>query len=336
MTASDVVIVGGGISGIAAAVELATAGVACTLFDRGRRLGGRLAVRTLRDTNTKWDGHPVDVGAAFFTVREPLFAAQVDDWEKRGLAFPWTDTLGVAGPEGLTHFTSGVMRWSAPAGLRSLVDDLAAAIPSVDIRSDRAVESVSVSNEGVHVDELSANLALLCGPDPQMARILAQQSELDEVRSTLASVAWEPVLALTAVYEKRSWPEISGVFVNDSDELGFIADDGSRRGDMAPVLVAHSSSAFAVRHLDDPQAAAPAMMAAMHRILGVTAEPVQVHVQRWSLARPATGRVETHLLDPSTGIGCAGDAWHGGPRIEAAWLSGHSLGQSAVSQLTSG
>ena len=244
--------------------------------------------------------------------------------------------MGADWREGLAYFISGVMRGSAPAGLRSLVDDLAESIPSADLRSDHEVHSVRVSNGGVLVDEVSAKLALLCGPDPQMARILAQQSELDEVRATLASVAWEPVLALTAVYEKRSWPEISGVFVNDSDELGFIADDGSRRGDMAPVLVAHSSSAFAVRHLDDPQAAAPAMMAAMHRILGVTAAAVQVHVHRWSLARPATGRVEPHLLDRSTGIGCAGDAWHGGPRIEAAWLSGHSLGQSAVSQLTSG
>ena len=294
-----------------------------------------MAVRTLRDTATKWDGHPVDVGAAFFTVREPLFAAQVDEWERRGLAYPWTDTLGVAGPEGLTHFTSGVMRWSAPAGLRSLVDDLAAAIPSVDIRTDRVVESVSLSNEGVAVDEFSATRALLCGPDPQMARILAQQSELDAVRRTLAAVEWEPVLALTAVYAQRSWPEISGVFVNDSDALGFIADDGSRRGDMAPVLVAHSSSALAAQHLDNPQAAAPAMIAAMHRILGVTAEPLQVHVQRWSLARPTAGREEPHLLDSTVGIGCAGDAWHGGPRIEAAWLSGQSLGQAAASELSS-
>ena len=295
-----------------------------------------MAVRTVRDTETKWDGHPVDVGAGFFTVREPLFAAQVDDWERRGLAYPWTDTLGVAGPEGLTHFTSGVMRWSAPAGLRSLVDDLAESIPSADLRSDHEVHSVRVSNGGVLVDEVSAKLALLCGPDPQMARILAQQSELDEVRATLVSVDWEPVLALTAVYEKRSWPEISGVFVNGSDELGFIADDGSRRGDMAPVLVAHSSSALAAQHLDNPQTAAPAMIAAMHRILGVTAEPLQVHVQRWSLARPISGRDEPHLLDSTVGIGCAGDAWHGGPRIEAAWLSGQSLGQTAASELTSG
>ena len=72
------------------------------------------------------------------------------------------------------------------------------------------------------------------------------------------------------------------------------------------------------------------MLAALREVLGVTAEPLAVDVQRWSLARPARSRTAPHLLDGNLGIGVAGDAWHEGPRVEAAWLSGRSLGQAAA------
>ena len=54
-------VVGGGISGIACAAALRDAGRPVVVRDRGHRLGGRMAVRTV-------DGRPIDVGAAYFTV----------------------------------------------------------------------------------------------------------------------------------------------------------------------------------------------------------------------------------------------------------------------------
>ena len=52
------------------------------------------------------------------------------------------------------------------------------------------------------------------------------------------------MLALTATFETRTW-DLDGAFVSDDTILGWIADDGSRRGDGAPVLVAHSTSEVA-------------------------------------------------------------------------------------------
>ena len=62
-----VVVVGGGIAGVACAVELATAGVAVRVVDRARTVGGRMASKRI-------DGLPVDLGAAYFTARDPEFA----------------------------------------------------------------------------------------------------------------------------------------------------------------------------------------------------------------------------------------------------------------------
>lgn len=319
------VIVGGGISGIAAATEIDRAGHPVVVLDRGRRIGGRLAVRTLRDTGTQWDGRPVDIGASYFTARHPDFVALAGDWERRGLARPWTDTLQVADADGLTGESRGTLRWAAPGGLRSLVEDSASRLGRADLRHPHEVAAVDLVDGVAHVDGERADAVLICAPDPQAARLLAPTPALDPLRQVLSGVVWEPVLALTAVYDRRCWPEITGVFVNGSEVLSFIADDGSRRGDGAAVLVAHAAPGFAAGYLDEPAAAGPAMVAALVRVLGIAVEPSHAHVHRWSLARPTSAREEPHHWDGALGV--AGDSWHGGPRVEAAWLSGRSLGR---------
>ena len=117
-----VVVVGGGIAGVACAVELATAGVAVRVVDRARTVGGRMASKRI-------DGRPVDLGAAYFTVRDPEFAQVVARWRAAGLARPWTSELTVFGGSGERSRAPGPVRWAAPAGLRSLVAALAEGLP---------------------------------------------------------------------------------------------------------------------------------------------------------------------------------------------------------------
>src|SRR5215207_1922323 len=102
-----VIVVGGGISGVAAARTVRAAGLRVLLLDRGHRIGGRMAVRTVA-------GRPVDVGASYFTVSEPTFRTVVDRWEAAGLVRPWTDTFAVVTTNGLVDTTSGPMRYAAP------------------------------------------------------------------------------------------------------------------------------------------------------------------------------------------------------------------------------
>ncbi len=321
---ADVAVVGGGISGIACARALADAGLTVDVLDRGQRLGGRLAVQTLRDTGTPFDGRVVDVGAAYFTVSDPQFAAVVDDWVDRGKARAWTDTFHVADGTGLLGTKLGPMRYAAPRGLRSLVEDLAVALPSdlVSIAHPVDVESVDVTAEGAVIAGSTYRAVALCGPDPQMRAVMSGTTAADDALAH--APLWEPVLALTAVYDERTWPEVDGVFVNDDPVLSFIADDGRRRGDDAPVLVAHSTPVLAAGHLADPITAAPLMLGALDRIVA-RSEPAWFSVKRWTYARPAQAREEPCYFDGVVGL--AGDAWDGKPRTEAAWLSGTALGQ---------
>src|SRR5919199_3224902 len=94
---APVVVVGGGISGVACARALRAAGVPVRVLDRGRRVGGRMALRRERLAGVE---HIVDIGASYFTVSDPAFAAVVDDWRTRGLAREWTDTFTVLHADG--------------------------------------------------------------------------------------------------------------------------------------------------------------------------------------------------------------------------------------------
>lgn len=318
--AARVVVVGAGIAGVACARELADAGVPCQVYDRGRRIGGRLAVRTRA-------GRPVDIGASYFTAHEPAFLELTQDWVRRGLARPWTDTFHLATPEGLQGTTTGPPRYAARYGLRSLVEDLAGGLA---VTHPREVDEI---DPGPLVDGDPAAAVVLAMPDPQALDLLSDR--LTRERAALDGVVWEPVLALAAGWPERCWPEIDGVFVNESPVLTFVADDGSRRGDGAAVLVAHADPVFAAGHLDDPDAAAPAMLAELALVLGMAAPPDWVEVKRWGVARPVAGRPEPYHLAEAM-VGLAGDGWHardGRPRVEAAYLSGRALGCELVARL---
>lgn len=327
-----VVVVGAGISGAACAGALVDAGVERVhVLDRGRRAGGRLAVRTLRDTGTAWDGHAVDLGAAYLTAHDPAFRDVVADWVARGLARPWTDTFHMRGPEGMRGTTTGPMRYAATAGLRSLVEDLLGRLPAdrVTVTTGHDVARVHLVEGEPAVDGTPAAAVVLAMPDPQARRLLDPATpELETTRVATEGVLWEPVMALVAVYHERCWPDLDGVFVNDDPVLTWVADDGRRRGDDAPVLVAHADPVFSAAHLAEPASAAPAMLAALRRAVGAAADPAWFEVKRWSHARPVTAWPEPFHLDPDTRVGLAGDGWHAGPRVECAWLSGRALGEA--------
>ena len=298
-----VTVVGAGIAGLACARALSAAGRAVRVLDRGRRPGGRMASRTLH-------GRAVDLGASYLTAgdRSP-FGRVVAGWVDRGLARPWTDTFAVAGPDGIRDTTSGPLRYGAPQGLRSLVEDLAV---GVDVTSGHVVERIGAADTPV----------VLAMPGPQAARLLDPASPAGRLAS---AEQWEPAVAVALGWDERRWPaDLHGAFVHGSPAVSWIADDGDRRGDGAPVLVAHTTAGLARRHLDDPDGVVPDVVAAVRAALGIDADPVWTHAHRWTFARPTEPRDEPFGL--ADGIGLCGDGWSAPSKVESAWSSGTALG----------
>lgn len=307
MAARRVAVIGAGMSGAACAQALSEHGIAVDVLERGRTGGGRMSSPTVRERR-------VDLGAAYLTAKDESFSEVVDDWVRRSLARPWTDTFDVVSPDG-RDTSSGPVRYAAADGLRSLVRDL---LP--DVRYESHTDSVDV---------LDHDAVVLAMPDPQAARLIPDAFEW---------VDYEPVIAVAAGWPERCWDVSDAAFVNDDPDVSFIADDGARRGDGAPVLVVHTTAGRARRHLDRPDDAVAPALAAVRRLLGVAAGPTWTHVHRWTFAKP----VGTHgddaygLLTGGRPIGVCGDAWSpsGAPRVESAWLSGRRLAGAIADALS--
>jgi renalase len=162
---------------------------------------------------------------------------------------------------------------------------------------------------------------VLAMPGPQALRLDPPAAVADAARRQ----EWQPVITAVLAYPERVWADFRGAFVNDHPVLATVCDDGDRRGDRAPVLVAHSTSAVAREHLSDPSAAGPLLAAATAELLGIAAQP-EVHVHRWTYAQPAPGD-GPYATDGRVWL--AGDAF-GKPRVQTAWLSGRAVAQALL------
>src|SRR5690349_15420608 len=176
MASPRVAVIGAGLSGVACAQALAERGIAAEVFERGRAPGGRMASPTLH-------GRRVDMGAAYFTAKDPAFAAIAEDWVARGLARPWTDTFDVISPDG-RDITTGPLRFATPGGLRSLVRDL---LP----------EGVQLESGVDSLDTIIHDATVLAMPDPQAARLAPRACQW---------VEYEPAIAVAAGWPQRAWP----------------------------------------------------------------------------------------------------------------------------------
>ena len=314
----SVVVVGAGLSGAACARTLVDGGARVRLVERGRAPGGRMA-------SPEVHGRRVDLGPGFVTSKDDEFGALLRDWERRGLTTPWVDGTEVLGPDGLTR-KDGPVRWAAPGGLRSLVRDVLGDLP------------VELATQVDDLDALrDADAVVLAMPDPQAARLAP------DLLAEVGVVEHDPTIAVALGWPTRAW-DVRCAFVDDDPDLTFVADDGSRRGDGAPVLVAHSTPQLAARVLaasdgdggGDPQGAVPPMVAALRRLLDLD-EPEWTHAMRWGMAKPQGTHGSTyHLTRRADGliglIGLAGDQWAGGgtPRVESAWRSGVDLARALL------
>jgi renalase len=282
-----VIVVGAGIAGLACARELIDAGVAARVVERAAVVGGRLAAERIDD---RW----ADVGAAYLTADDPGFLGRVRSWRIDGLLRPWTDTFrGQDGP--------GPLRWAAPGGLRSLAENLARGL-DVTLNTD--------------VTELPAraDAVVLAMPGPQALRIAPLAAAREQV--------WSPVVTAVLSYPRRAWDDFAGAFVNDHPVLATVCDDGDRRGDGAPVLVAHSTATFAAAAPDDP---GPVLARAVGELLELP-DPPRSTVFHWPYAQPRPGRAE---FARDGNVYLCGDAF-GRPRVQTAWLSGRAVARAIL------
>ena len=301
----SVTIVGAGMAGAACAQVLHHAGVPFRIVDRGRAPGGRMSSPELH-------GRRVDLGAGYFTVRDQEFTTVVADWESKGLARQWANTFGILKPATVPCTTTGPVRWATPAGLRSLVRNM--------------VEGFEIQ-DSTELTDLPDGHVVVAMPDPQAARLTSVPDAVD----------YDAVIAVACGFDGLDIPFRDAAFVNDHPDIDFVVDDGARRADGAPVLVAHTTSERAQQHLDEPDGAIGSVLDALRELSVITTQPTWTHAHRWTFAKPAAQHDSNFALEQQDGrlVGLAGDQWcdSGVPRVESAWRSGTDVGRELILRL---
>jgi len=325
----SVAIVGAGIAGLAAAIDLARAGVAVTLFDKGCHPGGRVATRII-------DGFTFNHGAQFAAARGPGFASLVAELKTRGVAASWT----AAGHEGQRLSFQPAMS-ALPA---ALVSQAIAAGTTLHI--SRQVTYLHAGDDGWHVRHLAST-----GTKP--GTISPTDGELagpfGAIVLAIPSVQASPLLALTApdlaaaaqtaviapcwaAMLKFTTPVAAPDVVQSKDgSIAWAARENARPGAATgpEAWTIHASSAWSRTHLEEPpEIAGRALLAAFAGLTGADTGTL-VFAHRWRYALVETPVGQPHLWDRVRRIGACGD-WCIGGRIEAAYVSGQSLARAML------
>ena len=301
-----VAIIGAGVAGLACARLLRAHNTACTILDKSRGVGGRMATRRV-------DNLQFDHGAQYFSVRGERFAQLVADWREEGFAAQWFDGAFVGAP-GMT----------APAHRLAAGHDILAGCEVRALRRDAEGWSVLTADGPARTPSTGLYSSIVFAlPAPQIALILATAGlsfrEFTQVR-------YSPCWALMLAFRNRMdlpWTHLR----TEGGDLPWIARNSSkpmRRGE-AETFVVHAGPDWTARNLEcSPEEIAGKLLPLFRAATGVHDEPVFVQAHRWRYALVQQAAGVDCLWSEDAQIGACGD-WCLGPRVENAFDSGEAM-----------
>jgi len=307
---ADVLIVGAGMAGLTAAVDLQRRGHRVLVVDKGRGPGGRLATRRYGEAT-------FDHGAQFVTAKDPRFAGAMAEWATSGVIAEWY--------RGADGRTGGHPRYRGRPTMNAVAKHLAR---DVEVLLSRRVVTLRQDADGWLAEledgpSLRAGVVLLTAPVPQALALLESGAVAiaAESRTSLESITYERCLAVMAVLNEPSGIPAPGFVAPDAGPIAWLADNQAKGVSTVPAITIHASADYSLEHWDrDRQTSGQELLAAAGRWLAAAAVDFQVH--GWRYSKPvAVEKNACLILNRSPALVIAGDAF-AGPRVEGAALSG--------------
>ncbi len=305
----SVLIIGAGMSGLAAARRLRTGGFPVTLVDKSRVVGGRMATR-------RFGGGAGDQGAQHISVRTDAFAVEMERLVDDGVATEWLRSPSITRPE------RGVEpRYAGVGGMRRIPERLA---EGLDVITGTRIGRLAF--DGAHVTAVdvdgravaTAGSVIVTPPLPQALDLL-EVSGLDRPVD-LDGVAYHASLTVLATLDAPS--AIPGGHVAPPGSIvGWIADNEHKGVSEVPSITVQSTAAFAARHIEGDRDAWAALLleAARPHHSGT---PIATHAHAWRYAEPTSTFDEgARRVDAPAPLVLAGEV-SAGARVEGAWTSG--------------
>ena len=322
-----VAVVGAGMAGLACAAALRAGGASVAVFDKGQRVGGRLATRQV-------DGFRFDHGAQYASARDPAFRALIDAMVATGDAAVWADAGATAEVAAESKRWVGVPGMSAMAAWmerqgvgtvhvgRHVAFLHRARVGWMVRHADAAGTPPGLVSESVGEVIGPFDQVVVAVPGPQVVGLLRDH----EFGRAAAGVAMAPCWTLMLGYSG----EHGGVDVvrPASGPLSWIAR--KRRAAGVECWVAQAGPDWSAAHLEAPAGLVhDALLEAFRAATGVCGVPVYAATHRWRYARVERPLGEPALWDAAVGLGVCGD-WCLGARVEAAFLSGRALARTML------
>ena len=292
MEHSDVIVVGAGISGLAAASELVAAGVSVVVFEGRDRIGGRLLTHTL-------GGDAFDLGATWFWPGERRVEALVDRF---ALA---THAQHLAG-DAVFHAGQGTQRIDGnpidvtsgrvTRGVAALAHAMADTLPDGTIRLSHAVNEISVTARGIrtvcttadrgHVTHTADQIVVALPPALALHRIGFTPALPDRLATLVARTpVWMgSITKVVAVYDRPFWRErgLAGAGISHIGPLREVHDMSGPDGMPAALFgFAPSGASSASSALSAPVGRAAVIEQLVAMFGPDAADPIELLVHDW-------------------------------------------------------
>jgi predicted NAD/FAD-dependent oxidoreductase len=307
---TQILIVGAGMTGLTAAVELRQAGHEVLVVEQGRAAGGRLASRRIGEAT-------FDHGAQFITARNPRFAAAIDRWLEIGVVKEWY--------RGSAERPGGHARWRGAPDMAAIPESLAR---GVKVRLGEPLVCLRLEPQG-WVGELGSGKSVLAGavlltpPVPESLALLdAGKVPLPpSLQTRLENIRYERCLATVAVLDGRARIPAPGGLALAGSPLAWIADNLMKGVSATPAVTLHATAAFSLENWErDRRETGRDLLLAAKGWLG--SNVVEFQVYGWRYARATSMERDGFvILNSSPPLLIAGDAFVA-PRVEGAALSG--------------
>jgi renalase len=341
-----ILVVGAGLSGLAAARTLADRGHEVVVLDKGRAPGGRSSTR--RETGKRSFDH----GAQFFTARGDWLTSRLPAWEEAGVVGRWAPRVAASLPHpGAASSPDGPRDgetwWVGTPGMGSLAAHLARGL---DVRTASTVTSVvrqhaawliaGSTAAGARGDpaegfEHVADALVLAVPAPQCGALLGEGLAASELGRHAAAAVLAPCWAAMIALSNDGESPVD-LMTSKSAPLAWAAREASKPGRLVEVgedlWTLHASPQWSRAHLEDDSNDVASFLA--DALLDRLAENDrregrarprarvnQASAHRWRFARAATSPHLGCLYDDAIALALCGD-WLESARIEGAFTSG--------------
>jgi hypothetical protein len=336
-----IAIIGAGVSAAGALSVLKQHDCQISVFEKSRGPGGRMSSKRALAGS-------LDLGAQYFTAREPGFVAQVESWMSQGLVQMWSMQPWVFEHGLLSRSDDQQHRY---VGTSTMHQMLAPVFEGVDIHYQCKINELSfitsnVSSQTQGQWQLCSEqgecyggfdaLLLTCPPE-QSYQLLIGAPICSQIPRHSLLPCWAVLLELATA----TGINMDAIFVKDG-AVSWIARQSTKPGRQSARLrdvaqapeqwVLHFTAEASLQELEASAERISELAAAeLSRVLGRTVDVAAALCHRWLYASYNSDIEPCGVLyDSKMQLALAGD-WTLGGRVENAWLSGINAAERLLS-----